>query len=111
MSVALIGGMTRLRREYEHAAKQLGVALTVFTGKESCLAEKIGTPDLTILLTDMLSHNALTRVLQKSKRAGTPVRFLKSNGVSGLRRCIGALVAEANAGVRPASSRLTKHFS
>lgn len=94
MSITLVGGMDRLRKEYENAARQLGVVLTVFSGKESCLADKIGRPDLTILLTDMLSHDARTRVLQKSRRAGTPVCFLKSNGVSGLRRYIGALVAE-----------------
>ncbi len=86
--------MDRLRRDYENAAKELGVALTVCTGKESCLADKMGTPDLAILLTDMVSHSARTRVLQKSRRAGIPVRFLKTNGVSGLRRCLGALVAE-----------------
>ena len=94
MSITLIGGMDRLRRDYENAAKELGVALTVCTGKESCLVDKMGTPDLAILLTDMVSHNARTRVLQKSRRTGIPVRFLKTNGVSGLRRCLGALVAE-----------------
>ncbi len=94
MSITLIGGMDRLRREYENAARQLGVKLTVCTGKESCLTEKMGSPDLTILLTDMLSHEARTRVLQKSKSRGTPVHFLKSNGISGLRRCLAALMAE-----------------
>lgn len=95
MSITVVGGMDRLRRDYENAAKQLGVNLTVYTGKESCLADKIGAPDVTILLTDMLSHNAKTRVLQKSRRTGTPVCFLKSNGVSGLRRCLATLLAEA----------------
>ena len=110
MSITLVGGMTRLRRDYENAAKQLGVDLTVYTGKESCLAEKIGAPDLTILLTDMLSHNARTRVLQKSRRMGIPVHFLKSNGVSGLRRYIGTLVAEADAYTQQKSSRSTENF-
>jgi hypothetical protein len=89
--------MTRLRRDYENAARQLGVELTVYTGKESRLEDKMGTPDLTILLTDMLSHNAKTSVLQKSRRLGIPVRFLKSNGISGVRRYIGEFMAEAQA--------------
>lgn len=92
MSVTLVGGMTRLRRDYEGAAGQLGVRLTVCTGEESCLAEKIGNPDHTILLTDMLSHNARTVVLQKTRRMGIPVHFLKSNGISGLRRCLASLL-------------------
>ena len=94
MSIALIGGMDRLRRDYENAAREFGVTLTVCTGKESCLVDKMGTPDVAILLTDMVSHNARTRVLQKTRRTGIPVCFLKSNGVSGLRRYLGTLVAE-----------------
>lgn len=94
MSITLIGGMDRLHRDYQNAARQLGVDLTVCTGKESCLTDKMGSPDATILLTDMISHNARIRVLQKSKQLGSPVYFLKSNGVSGLRRYLGSLVAK-----------------
>ena len=98
MSVTLVGGMTRLRKDYEGVAKKLGVDLTVFTGEESCLVDKIGKPDLTILLTDMLSHNARTRVLQKIRGTGIPVHFLKTNGISGLRRYLSALVEEQRGG-------------
>lgn len=97
MSITLIGGMTRLRRDYENAARRLGVELTVYTGHEPHLEDKIGTTDLTILLTDMLSHNTRVSVLKKSRRLGIPVRFLNSNGISGLRRYIGTLMAEAKA--------------
>jgi hypothetical protein len=89
--------MTRLRREYERAAQKMGVTLTVFTGRESCLGENMGKSDLTILLTDMLSHNARTVIVQKSRRLGVPVHFLKSNGVSGLRRCLDSLRHTGNA--------------
>jgi hypothetical protein len=97
MSITLVGGLDRLRREYENAAQQIGINLTVYTGKESYLSDTIASQDLMILLTDMVSHNARIRVLQKSKRLGIPVHFLKSNGVSGLRRYLSTLVAEANA--------------
>jgi hypothetical protein len=86
MWIALVGGMNRLKRNYEKAAAQCGVSLKVFTGKESGLAEKIGSPDLTILLTSMISHSAKIGVVQRSRSLGIPVHFLHSNGVSGLRQ-------------------------
>jgi len=85
--------MDRLRRDYENAAKRCGVKLKVFTGKESCLVDKMGCPDMAILFTSMISHNARTEVMQRSKSLGIPVTFLHSNGVSSLRQCLQGLVA------------------
>ena len=85
MCVALVGGMDRLRKEYENAAKKCGITLKVFTGKESCLVDKMGCPDMAILFTGMISHNARTEVMQRSRTLGIPVHFLHTNGVSGLR--------------------------
>ncbi len=93
MCVALIGGMDRLKREYESAAKKCGVTLKVFTGKESCLVDKMGNPDMTILFTAMISHNARTEVMQRSRSLGIPVQFLHTNGVSGLRQCLTGIMA------------------
>lgn len=93
MCIALVGGMDRLRRDYENAAKRCGVKLKVFTGKESCLVDKMGCPDMAILFTGMISHNARTEVMQRSKRLGIPVTFLHSNGVSSLRQCLQGLAA------------------
>lgn len=94
MCVALVGGMDRLKRDYENAAKRCGVTLRIFTGKESCLVDKMGRPDMAILFTSMISHNARTEVMQRSKSLGIPVTFLHTNGVSSLRQCLRNIVAE-----------------
>jgi hypothetical protein len=94
MCVALVGGLDRLKREYESAARSCGVTLKVFTGKESCLAEKIGTPDMAILLTAMISHNARYDVVQRSRGLGIPVVFLHTNGISGLRQRLADIMAD-----------------
>ena len=94
MCVALVGGMDRLRRNYENAAKRCGVRLKVFTGKESCLVDKMGRVDMAILFTSMISHNARTEVMQKSRSMGIPVAFLHSNGVCGLRQCLLDLIVK-----------------
>lgn len=92
MCVALVGGLDRLKHDYEKAAKRCGVKLKIFTGKESCLADKMGRVDMAILFTSMVSHNARTEVMQRSKSLGIPVTFLHSNGVSGLRQYLSDLV-------------------
>ena len=94
MCVALVGGMDRLKRDYENAARRCGVKLKVFTGKESCLVDKMGRVDMAILFTSMISHNARTEVMQKSRSMGIPVTFLHSNGVSSLRQCLSELIAK-----------------
>jgi hypothetical protein len=98
MRAAFVGGLDRLRREYEKAAEQCGVSLKVFNGKESCLAGKMGRPDVTILLTAMVSHRARSEVLHHSRSLGTPVIFLHTNGVSGLRRSLAGIVAARGPG-------------
>ncbi|MDR2825239.1 MAG: DUF2325 domain-containing protein [Deltaproteobacteria bacterium] len=94
MSIALVGGLDRLKRQYEHIAKGCGVNLKTFTGKESCLVDNMGQPEMVILLTDMVSHQARRSVINYSRSLGTPVIFLHSNGVSGLRRQLTALTSE-----------------
>ena len=93
MRAVFVGGLDRLKREYEKAAKPYGVQLKVFSGKESCLIDKIGKPDVAILLTGMISHNAKSEVINYSRNLGTPVFFVHTNGVSGLRRCLPAIAA------------------
>jgi hypothetical protein len=85
--------MDRLKRDYENAANHCGVAIRIFTGKESCLADQMGCPDKVILFTDMISHKARTKILQRSKALGIPVIFLHSSGVSSLSRCLRGLPA------------------
>ena len=94
MCVALVGGMDRLKRDYESAAKKCGVTLKIFTGKESCLVDKMGSPDMAILFTAMISHNAKAEVMQHSRSKGIPVHFLHTHGVSSLRRCLSCLMEQ-----------------
>ena len=99
MCVALVGGMDRLKRDYENAAKKCGVTLKTFTGKESCLVDTLGCPDMAIVVTSMISHNARAEVMQRSKSLGIPVRFLHACGVSSLRQCLHGIIEERNAGL------------
>ncbi|EGJ49300.1 DUF2325 domain-containing protein [Desulfocurvibacter africanus] len=88
MCAALIGGMSRLKREYAEAAKALGVTLKVFDGNESYIADRIGQTECLILFTGKLSHKARSEAMRHAVRNGIPVRQCHSSGISSLRQCL-----------------------
>jgi len=93
MCAALVGGMSRLKREYAEAAKIMGVSLKVFDGNESCIAARIGQAERLILFTGKLSHKARSEALRHAARQGIPVHQCHSSGVSSLRRCLADMTA------------------
>jgi hypothetical protein len=97
MSVALVGGLDRLKRQYESAAQQYGITLKIFNGKEAGLGEKMGNPEMVILLTAMVSHSARLEVMHHGRSVGAPIVFLHSCGVSGLRRHLAGIQSVAKA--------------
>lgn len=90
MCAALVGGMDRLKREYIDTAKQGGVKLKVFTGKENKFASQIGSCGLVIVFTNKVSHKARKEVAAHAKANNIPMKMLHSCGVSSLRKALEA---------------------
>jgi len=88
MCATLVGGMTRLRREYIETAKSRGIELKVFTGQENKIASRIGTADLLIVFTNRVSHDARDQVVRFAKCNGIPLRMVHSCGVKALHGCL-----------------------
>lgn len=88
MCAALIGGMDRLKRDYMTAAKGAGVDLRCFNGAEHCMPEKLGSPDVLIMFTNMISHEARKKVLNVARERNIPLKMIHSCGVSSLRKCL-----------------------
>lgn len=92
MCATLIGGMDRLKQDYLRTAKQAGVDLKIFTGKENSIASQMGKSERIIIFTNKVSHQAKNEALSIAKSRNIPVCMLHSCGVSSLRRCLGAPV-------------------
>ncbi len=88
MCAALIGGMDRLKRDYMSAAQQHGVTLRWFNGGECSIESKLGSPDMLIMFTNMISHEARKKVMSVAKEQNIPLHMLHSCGVSSLRGCL-----------------------
>lgn len=87
MCGALVGGMDRLRNEYISAAKEMGVDLKVFTGKERSIKNQLGDLDVMILFTGKVSHSARQEAVRHAKSNNIPLHMMHSSGVSALRKC------------------------
>ena len=87
MCAALVGGMDRLKQEYIDAAKEMGVTLKVFTGKERSIKSQLGDLDTLVLFTGKVSHAARQEAMRYAKTNNIPIQMVHSSGVSALRKC------------------------
>jgi hypothetical protein len=96
--------MDRLNREYISVAKELGIELKIFTGQENSIKRQIGVPDVIIICTGKISHNARKEALRHAAANSIPLEMIHSSGVSALRRCIAPRM-EASARARCSGTR------
>ncbi len=92
MCVALIGGMDRLKREYQRTGSKYGAEIRHFERRCPYLEQKLGSVDAIIVFTDKVSHDARNIAVSKGRDAGIPVLLCHSCGVSSLRRCLEGIV-------------------
>lgn len=94
MSIALVGGMDKLRGDYRRVAVRYGVSLHHFERDCPRLEERLGGVDAIIVFTYRVSHNAREKALSK-KREGIPVLMCHSTGsVSSLKKCFEGITNE-----------------
>ncbi len=73
MSVVIIGGNECMECKYKEICKKYGCDAKVFTKEKGSIKKKMGTPDLLILFTNVVSHKMVLGVVQEAKRNGIPV--------------------------------------
>lgn len=84
MCVTLIGGMDRLKENYMETAQKLGHSLKCVSKNEANFRDKVGTPDLFIVFTNKISHEAKRKAKAFAQAKNIPIKFAHSCGVSTL---------------------------
>jgi hypothetical protein len=92
MCIALIGGMDRLKRNYEKNATEFGVNLKFFPSLATGVADRMKNVDAIIVFTGKTSHTIRDVAVRIAKARKIPLRMIHSSGVSSLRTCMGSLV-------------------
>ena len=88
MCVTLIGGMSRLEKDYVAAAADAGHSLRFIARNERNFTRKIGNPDALLVFTNKVSHEAKQKAVRVARAKNIPVRLVHSCGVSSLRDCL-----------------------
>ena len=90
MSVVIIGGNERMKRQYEEICEQYGCTAKVYTKEKGAIKKKIGTPDLLICFTKTVSHKMANACKQESRRGGFPMEHCHSSSSSALAQVLEA---------------------
>lgn len=94
MCVALIGGMDRLKRDYQRIGGKYGAEIRHFEKRCPYLEQKLLSVDAIIVFTDKVSHDARNIAVSTGRGAGIPVLMCHSCGVSSLKRCLEGIIKQ-----------------
>ena len=100
MCVAVIGGMTRLKRDYEERAAVYGVDLKIFTVWTTGMTDRLKNVDAILVFTGKTSHNIRDAAVRIAKARDIPILMTHSCGISSLRSCLGNLVLGQRGGTK-----------
>lgn len=88
MTVALVGGRTKLKSRYQEAAKKQNIDLKIFMDKNPCLGCKLSGADGVIMLTDLVSHQSAKEVYKLARRRDFSLICSHKSSPSAFGRCL-----------------------
>ena len=91
MSIALIGGMERLSRQYRDEAESLGIRLHVYNEASTGLAGRLAGMDGVVIFTNKVSHRAKKEAATTARARNIPLVMSHSCGVYTLRHCLSCI--------------------
>jgi hypothetical protein len=96
MSIAVIGGMDRLKRDYQKVGVKYGVDIYHFERGRQGLQKRLGRMDAMVIFTGRISHNAMKQARSVATAGGARVIMSRACGLSSLGRCLDRIIKEEN---------------
>ena len=97
MSVAIVGGLDRLRRSYEKGCRDMGYQGKVFSKRIPKLANRMTGVSGIVIFTGTVAHPMVEEATRVARMCGIPLERSHSSSVSALKRCLEGF-AESGAG-------------
>lgn len=91
MSVAIIGGLDRLKKSYEKECRSRGFNARVFSQRIPNMARRIGGVNRILIFTGTVAHPMVKEAVRAAKENNIPVDRCHSSSVSALKRCLSSL--------------------
>ena len=93
MSVAIIGGLDRLKRSYERECRNRGFDARVFSQRIPKMARRMDDGVKRILIfTGTVAHPMVTEAVRVAKGNNIPIDRCHSSSISALKRCLNGLI-------------------
>ncbi|MBQ3049911.1 MAG: DUF2325 domain-containing protein [Oscillospiraceae bacterium] len=94
MSVVIVGGNECMVRQYIDLCKKYNCRAKVFCKMHDGLKNKVGNPDLMVLLTNTTSHKMVRCAISEIKGQNTVVARSHSSSISALKNILEAHTAQ-----------------
>ena len=88
MSIAIVGGLDRLRRSYEKKCRDMGYYGKVFSKRVPKLANRMIGVDKIVIFTGTVAHPMVAEATRVARMQGIPIERTHSSSVSALKRCL-----------------------
>lgn len=79
MSLVVVGGNERMKKDYIQLAKNRGYKAKVVLNMSSRVKNSLGSPDAVVILTSTVSHKLMSSVQGQAKKKDIPVIINKNN--------------------------------
>ncbi len=91
MTVAILGGLDRLKGNYEKQAKNLGMDVRIFSRRVPNLPKRLRDVNGIVVFTGTISHPLVIEAVKVARSRGIPIERSHTSSISGLKRCLGAM--------------------
>ena len=88
MSVAIIGGLDRLKRSYEKECRDRGFYARVFSQRIPNMVRRMDGVNRILIFTGTVAHPMVEEATRVARMCGIPLERSHSSSVSALKRCL-----------------------
>lgn len=91
MSLAIIGGLDRLKRVYKSQGSRMGFKVKLFGQRVPAMGKRLSGVDVIVVFTGTVAHDMAAEAARTAKRFNIPIRWSHSSGAGGLKRSLAGL--------------------
>lgn len=91
MSIAILGGLDRLKNYYEQKGRDLGYSVKVFSQRVPNLGQRLSRVNGIVIFTGTVAHHMVEDANRIAKKNKIPIGRSKSSSVSAFKKCLSDL--------------------
>ncbi len=91
MSVAIIGGLDRLKNVYKSQGSGMGFKVKHFSQRVPGMGKRLSGVDAIVVFTGTVAHDMATEAARAARQFNIPIRWSHSSSAGGLKRSLAGL--------------------